>query len=65
MAAEADVSRSVFDATGDDHGRFVMDNRTGEIRLTRAVDDHRPAANFTLTVMVTASSLLTATVSSV
>ncbi|MED6246241.1 hypothetical protein ATANTOWER_014806 [Ataeniobius toweri] len=38
--------------SGDDHGRFVMDNRTGEIRLTRAVDDRQPAANFTLTVMV-------------
>ncbi|XP_054876777.1 cadherin-related family member 5 [Poeciliopsis prolifica] len=38
--------------SGDNHGRFVMDNRTGEIRLTRAVDERQPGANFTLTVMV-------------
>ncbi|KAM4522964.1 cadherin-related family member 5 [Fundulus diaphanus] len=38
--------------SGDDHGRFVIDTKTGEIRLTRAVDARRPAANFTLTVMV-------------
>ncbi|XP_038134345.1 cadherin-related family member 5 [Cyprinodon tularosa] len=38
--------------SGDDHGRFIIDNRTGEIRLTRAVDDRRPAVNFTLTIMV-------------
>ncbi|XP_014870821.1 cadherin-related family member 5 [Poecilia latipinna] len=38
--------------SGDNHGRFVMDNRTGEIRLTRAVDERQPGANFTLAVMV-------------
>ncbi|XP_043964330.1 cadherin-related family member 5 isoform X2 [Gambusia affinis] len=38
--------------SGDNHGKFVMDNRTGEIRLARAVDEHQPGANFTLTVMV-------------
>ncbi|XP_021179341.2 cadherin-related family member 5 isoform X2 [Fundulus heteroclitus] len=43
--------------SGDDHGRFVIDNKTGEIRLTRAVDARRPAANFTLTVMVGTSVL--------
>ncbi|XP_017158464.1 cadherin-related family member 5 isoform X3 [Poecilia reticulata] len=38
--------------SGDNHGRFVMDNRTGEIRVTRAVDERQPGANFTLAVMV-------------
>ncbi|KAM6895728.1 cadherin-related family member 5 [Xenentodon cancila] len=38
--------------TRDDQGRFVINNRTGEIRLTRAVDDRLQAANFTLNVMV-------------
>ncbi|XP_032444972.1 cadherin-related family member 5 isoform X1 [Xiphophorus hellerii] len=38
--------------SGDNHDRFVMDNRTGEIRLTRAVDERQPGANFTLIVMV-------------
>ncbi|XP_027900197.1 cadherin-related family member 5 isoform X3 [Xiphophorus couchianus] len=40
--------------SGDNHDRFVMDNRTGEIRLTRAVDERQPGANFTLIVMVVA-----------
>ncbi|XP_017295992.2 cadherin-related family member 5-like [Kryptolebias marmoratus] len=38
--------------SGDDQGRFVINNRTGEIRLTRAVEDRQPAPNFTLKVMV-------------
>ncbi|KAM9705410.1 cadherin EGF LAG seven-pass G-type receptor 2 isoform 3-T3 [Menidia menidia] len=38
--------------SGDDQGRFVMDSRTGEVRLTRAVGPGRPAANYTLSVMV-------------
>ncbi|XP_041834087.1 uncharacterized protein LOC121635093 [Melanotaenia boesemani] len=38
--------------SGDDQNRFVINNRTGEIRLTRAVGDRRLAANFTLSIMV-------------
>ncbi|XP_040008488.1 cadherin-related family member 5 [Xiphias gladius] len=38
--------------SGDDQGRFVINNRTGELRLTRAVDDRRLTPNFTLNVMV-------------
>lgn len=40
-------------SAGGDQGRFEINNRTGEIRLTRAVDDQRLGANFTLRVMVT------------
>ncbi|GLD68783.1 cadherin-related family member 5-like isoform X1 [Lates japonicus] len=36
----------------DDWGRFVINNSTGELRLTRAVDDRRITPNFTLNVMV-------------
>ncbi|KAM4569823.1 cadherin-related family member 5 isoform 2-T2 [Odontesthes bonariensis] len=38
--------------SGDNQGRFVINNRTGEIRLTRTMDDRRPPANFTLSIMV-------------
>ncbi|XP_022067919.2 cadherin-related family member 5 isoform X2 [Acanthochromis polyacanthus] len=38
--------------SGEDQGRFVINNRTGEIRLTRPVDDRRQMPNFTLNVMV-------------
>ncbi|XP_050933641.1 cadherin-related family member 5 isoform X2 [Lates calcarifer] len=38
--------------SGDDRGRFVINNSTGEFRLTRAVDDRRITPNFTLNVMV-------------
>ncbi|CAN9508392.1 unnamed protein product [Ophioblennius macclurei] len=38
--------------SGDDHGRFVINNRTGDIMLTRAVDDLRQTLNFTLSIMV-------------
>lgn len=41
--------------TGGDQDRFVINNRTGEIRLTRAAGDRRLTPNFTLTVMVTTS----------
>uniref|UniRef100_A0A3Q3AC52 Cadherin-related family member 5-like n=1 Tax=Kryptolebias marmoratus TaxID=37003 RepID=A0A3Q3AC52_KRYMA len=40
-----------FMILSDDQGRFVINNRTGEIRLTRAVEDRQPAPNFTLKVM--------------
>ncbi|KAM8883907.1 cadherin-related family member 5 isoform 1-T1 [Synchiropus picturatus] len=38
--------------SGDDQGRFAIDNQTGDIRLTRAVGDKGQSANFQLTVMV-------------
>ncbi|XP_078021399.1 cadherin-related family member 5 isoform X2 [Epinephelus lanceolatus] len=38
--------------SGDDRGRFVINNRTGELRLTRAVNDRRLETNFTLSIMV-------------
>ncbi|XP_069375943.1 cadherin-related family member 5 [Paralichthys olivaceus] len=38
--------------SGDDQGRFEINNTTGELRLTRAVDDRRLIPNFTLKVMV-------------
>ncbi|XP_069580248.1 cadherin-related family member 5 [Brachyistius frenatus] len=38
--------------SGGDQGRFAMDNRTGEIRLTRPVDDRRLTPNFRLNIMV-------------
>ncbi|XP_029969880.1 cadherin-related family member 5 [Salarias fasciatus] len=38
--------------SGDDQGRFVINSRTGDIRLTRAVDDLLQTRNFTLSVMV-------------
>ncbi|XP_060926011.1 cadherin-related family member 5 [Limanda limanda] len=38
--------------SGDDHGRFEINHTTGELRLTRAVDDQRLTPNFTLKVMV-------------
>lgn len=41
-------------SAGDDRGRFVINNRTGELRLTRAVNDRRLETNFTLSIMVTA-----------
>ncbi|XP_030295055.1 protocadherin-15 isoform X1 [Sparus aurata] len=39
-------------SAGGDQGRFEINNRTGEIRLTRPVNDQQPVANFTLSVMV-------------
>ncbi|XP_029350689.1 cadherin-related family member 5 [Echeneis naucrates] len=38
--------------SGDDQGRFVINNRTGELRLTRSVDEQRLVPNFTLNIMV-------------
>ncbi|XP_005734273.1 cadherin-related family member 5 isoform X2 [Pundamilia nyererei] len=38
--------------TGDDQGRFTINNTTGEIRLTRAADDQRLTTNYMLTIMV-------------
>ncbi|XP_030576353.1 cadherin-related family member 5 isoform X2 [Archocentrus centrarchus] len=38
--------------SGGDQDRFVINNSTGEIRLTRAVDDRRLTPNFKLTIMV-------------
>ncbi|XP_031697587.1 cadherin-related family member 5, partial [Anarrhichthys ocellatus] len=38
--------------SGGDRGRFVINNRTGEIRLTRAVTARHQEANVTLSVMV-------------
>ncbi|XP_068163236.1 cadherin-related family member 5 isoform X2 [Antennarius striatus] len=38
--------------SGDDHGRFVMNNRTGGVRLTRPVNRRQVMTNFTLVVMV-------------
>ncbi|XP_028254589.1 cadherin-related family member 5 [Parambassis ranga] len=38
--------------SGDDRGRFVINNVTGEIRLTRAVENRRLMPNFTLNIMV-------------
>lgn len=37
--------------SGDDQGRFVINNRTGEIQLTRAVNDRRQTTSFRLTIM--------------
>ncbi|XP_054862751.1 cadherin-related family member 5 isoform X2 [Amphiprion ocellaris] len=42
--------------SGGDQGRFVINNRTGEVRLTRPVDDRRQTPNFTLNVMVMTTS---------
>ncbi|XP_068443097.1 cadherin-related family member 5 [Clinocottus analis] len=39
-------------SAGGDQGRFLINNRTGEIRITRAVTRQRQEANFTLCVMV-------------
>ncbi|TDG96431.1 hypothetical protein EPR50_G00228190 [Perca flavescens] len=39
--------------SGADQGRFEINNRTGEIRITRAVNNRRRETNFTLSVMVT------------
>lgn len=39
--------------SGDDQGRFTINNTTGEIRLTRAADDRRLTTNYMLTIMVT------------
>ncbi|XP_062239012.1 cadherin-related family member 5 isoform X1 [Platichthys flesus] len=38
--------------SGDNQGRFEINNTTGELRLTRAVDGRRLTPNFTLKVMV-------------
>ncbi|AWO98365.1 putative cadherin-related family member 5-like [Scophthalmus maximus] len=38
--------------SGDDRGRFVINNLTGELRLTRAVDDRKLTPDFALRVMV-------------
>ncbi|XP_071358635.1 cadherin-related family member 5 isoform X2 [Trachinotus anak] len=38
--------------SGDDQGRFVINKKTGELRLTRAVDNRRLMPNFTLNIMV-------------
>ncbi|XP_019126719.2 cadherin-related family member 5 [Larimichthys crocea] len=38
--------------SGDDQGRFVINNSTGEIRLTRPLNSQPVAANFTLNIMV-------------
>ncbi|XP_023282912.1 cadherin-related family member 5-like isoform X3 [Seriola lalandi dorsalis] len=38
--------------SGDDQSRFVINDRTGELRLTRGVDDRRLTPNFTLNIMV-------------
>ncbi|XP_045895458.1 cadherin-related family member 5 [Micropterus dolomieu] len=38
--------------SGGDQGRFVINNRTGQIRLTRGMDGRPLRTNFTLTVMV-------------
>ncbi|XP_039647912.1 cadherin-related family member 5 isoform X3 [Perca fluviatilis] len=38
--------------SGADQGRFEINNRTGEIRITRAVNDRRRETNFTLSIMV-------------
>ncbi|XP_041820400.1 cadherin-related family member 5 [Chelmon rostratus] len=38
--------------SGGDQGRFVINNRTGEIQLTRPVISQRLTTNFTLNVMV-------------
>uniref|UniRef100_A0A8P4GKB4 V-type proton ATPase subunit F n=2 Tax=Clupeocephala TaxID=186625 RepID=A0A8P4GKB4_DICLA len=38
--------------SGGDRGRFVINNSTGEIRLTRPVNSQPMMTNFTLTVMV-------------
>ncbi|XP_062239017.1 cadherin-related family member 5 isoform X3 [Platichthys flesus] len=37
--------------SGDNQGRFEINNTTGELRLTRAVDGRRLTPNFTLKVM--------------
>ncbi|XP_030004676.1 cadherin-related family member 5 isoform X2 [Sphaeramia orbicularis] len=37
--------------SGGDQGRFVINNRTGEIRLTRAVNDRRQTPSFRLSIM--------------
>ncbi|XP_044198543.1 cadherin-related family member 5 [Thunnus albacares] len=37
--------------SGGDQGRFVIDDQTGEIRLTRAVDDRQQTPNFRLSIM--------------
>ncbi|XP_044042606.1 protocadherin-15 isoform X2 [Siniperca chuatsi] len=42
----------IYTILSGDKGRFVINNRTGEIRLTRAVDSRQLKANFTLNVMV-------------
>lgn len=47
------VYKSTSDPAGDDRGRFVINNETGEVRLTRAVEDRRLMPNFTLNIMVT------------
>ncbi|XP_051249078.1 uncharacterized protein cdhr5-rs isoform X3 [Dicentrarchus labrax] len=39
-------------SAGGDRGRFVINNSTGEIRLTRPVNSQPMMTNFTLTVMV-------------
>ncbi|XP_068611630.1 cadherin-related family member 5 [Brachionichthys hirsutus] len=38
--------------SGEDHGRFGINNRTGELRLTRPVSKRQLMTNFTLVVMV-------------
>ncbi|XP_061570383.1 cadherin-related family member 5 [Cololabis saira] len=38
--------------SGDDQGRFVINETTGEVNLTRAVDDRLQEANFTISVVV-------------
>lgn len=48
------LHRCVCVSAGGDRGRFVINNRTGEIRLTRPVHGQQLMANYTLTVMVTA-----------
>ncbi|KAM7367467.1 hypothetical protein PAMP_015367 [Pampus punctatissimus] len=45
------LSVCLFDPAGGDQGRFVIDNQTGEITLTRAVDDQRLTPNFRLSIM--------------
>lgn len=47
------VYRCVCVLAGGDQGRFVINNRTGEIQLTRPVISQRLTTNFTLNVMVT------------
>ncbi|XP_076578134.1 protocadherin-15 isoform X2 [Chaetodon auriga] len=46
----APLSYSIL--SGGDQGRFVINNMTGEIQLTRPVNSQRLTRNFTLSVMV-------------
>lgn len=44
--------RCVCVSAGGDHGRFVIDNKTGEIRITTPLSRQQVRTNFTLFIMV-------------